>query len=157
VEIVYERSIEMRYAGQVDYVNVGMEGRDITLLEKPRIRERFDRVYRALYTRVYPEIEVEFINLKVKGYIEERKFKIPPLRVENRNLAKAVKGRREVFFPGSGYAKCTVYDRFLLFPGVRFNGAAVIEERESTTVVGPDAEVSMDDYGTLMIARGGEA
>ena len=155
-EIVYQRSIEMRYAGQVDYVHVGMEGADLSHFEKRRILEKFNQVYQALYTRIYTDMEVEFINLKVKGYIEERKFKIPPLRIENRKLTKAVKGHRKVFFPDSGCVECAVYDRPLLFPGVGFNGPAVIEERESTTIVTPNAEVSMDDYGTLMIARGVE-
>jgi len=132
---------------------VGMEGADLSHFEKQRISEKFNQAYQALYTRIYTDMEVEFINLKVKGYIEERKFKMPPLRIENRSLTKAVKGHRKVFFPDSGYVACAVYDRSLLFPGVGFDGPAVIEERESTTIVTPGAKVSMDDYGTLMIAR----
>lgn len=156
-EIVYERSIEMRYAGQVDYVKVDIENENLSKMEKHRIQEKFDHVYQALYTRIYPEMEVEFINLKVKGYIEEMQFKIPPIKIENKDIIKALKGHRNVFFPDSGYMDCTIYDRSLLFPGVKFSGPAVIEERESTTVVGPHAEVSMDDYGTIMITRGYEA
>jgi N-methylhydantoinase A/oxoprolinase/acetone carboxylase beta subunit len=36
---------------------------------------------------------------------------------------------------------------------VRFDGPAIIEERESTTVVSLQAQVSMDDYGTIVISR----
>jgi N-methylhydantoinase A len=151
-EIVYERSLEMRHLGQVDYVQVPMDG-EIAGMGTQRIREEFNAAYGALYTRTYQEMPVEIINLKVKGYIEQRRFKIPPLQVENRDLSRAIKGRRQVFFPGSGFIECTVYDRPLLFPGVKFEGPAIIEERESTTVVAPGGEVSMDDYGTIMISR----
>lgn len=156
-KIVYERSIEMRYEGQVDYVKVDIGPINLNEVEKHNLLEKFDHVYQALYTRIYPEMEVEFINLKVKGYIEEMQFKIPPLKSGHKNISKALKGHRPVFFPESGYTDCAIYDRSLLFPGVKFNGPAVIEEQESTTVVGPSAEVSIDDYGTIMITRRYEA
>jgi N-methylhydantoinase A len=44
-----------------------------------------------------------------------------------------------------------VYDRYRLYPGAQFAGPAIIEERESTVVVGEDGRVSMDDYGFLWI------
>jgi N-methylhydantoinase A len=37
-----------------------------------------------------------------------------------------------------------VYDRYLLGPGAAFDGPAIIEERESTIVIGPDAQISVD-------------
>jgi N-methylhydantoinase A len=45
----------------------------------------------------------------------------------------------------------TVYDRYKLFPTAKFQGPAIIEERESTLVVGEDASVSTDDLGFLWI------
>lgn len=152
-EIVYERSLEMRYVGQVDYINVNLESRDVGKIERQRIREKFDDAYRSLYTRIYQEMGVEIINLKVKGYIEQLRLKILPIQVGNRDISRAIKGRRNIFYVGSGYLDCIVYDRSLLFPGVRFEGPAIIEERESTTVVGLQAQVSMDDYGTIVISR----
>ena len=38
-----------------------------------------------------------------------------------------------------------------LFPGATFSGPAIIEERESTLIVGEDARVAVDDYGFLWI------
>jgi N-methylhydantoinase A len=45
----------------------------------------------------------------------------------------------------------TVYDRYKLFPKAKFKGPAIIEERESTVIVGEDAWVSVDDFGFLWI------
>jgi N-methylhydantoinase A len=44
-----------------------------------------------------------------------------------------------------------VYDRYRLRPGARFAGPAVVEERESTAVVGPGAAVRVDPSRTLLI------
>ena len=44
-----------------------------------------------------------------------------------------------------------VYDRYALKPGERLAGPAVIEERESTTVVDPGADVVVDPHGNLVV------
>ena len=63
----------------------------------------------------------------------------------------ALKGERQVYFPEAGYLPCPVYNRYALPPGTSLPGPAVVEERESTVVVGPDARFSIDDYLTLII------
>jgi N-methylhydantoinase A len=37
-----------------------------------------------------------------------------------------------------------VYDRYLLGPGAVFGGPAVVEERESTVVLGPEGRAEID-------------
>jgi N-methylhydantoinase A len=64
---------------------------------------------------------------------------------------EAAKGTRDVWFPQTGLAPCAVIDRYRLAPGVRLRGPAVVEERESTTVIGPDASFSVDAQGNLVI------
>ena len=63
----------------------------------------------------------------------------------------AAKGRRRVHFPDTGYVDCTVYDRYGLTAGASCRGPAVVEERESTTVIGPDARFTIDKYLNLII------
>jgi N-methylhydantoinase A/oxoprolinase/acetone carboxylase beta subunit len=43
-----------------------------------------------------------------------------------------------------------VYDRYALGPGARLAGPAIVEERESTTVVGPGAVITVDAHRTLI-------
>ena len=63
----------------------------------------------------------------------------------------ADKGERDVFFPETGFAPCKIYNRYALKPGDSFRGPAVIEERESTAVAGPDTTVSVDEHLNLII------
>jgi N-methylhydantoinase A/oxoprolinase/acetone carboxylase beta subunit len=44
-----------------------------------------------------------------------------------------------------------VYDRYALTPGTAFEGPALVEERESTVVVPPDASVRCDESLNLII------
>ena len=63
----------------------------------------------------------------------------------------ARKGRRPAYFPeAGGYVETPVYDRYGLQPGSAFAGPAIIEERESTTIVGPGARIRVDATRTLI-------
>ena len=64
---------------------------------------------------------------------------------------EAKKGERDVWFPQTGRKHCAVYDRYRLTPGVSLRGPAVVEERESTTVIGPDCDFGLDAQGNLII------
>ena len=56
------------------------------------------------------------------------------------------KGTRQVYFPQTGFAPCAVYDRYSFAAGIQLSGPAVIEERESTIVAGPDARITVDKH-----------
>ena len=44
-----------------------------------------------------------------------------------------------------------VYDRYALAAGARLAGPAIVEERESTTVLPPGASASVDEYANLLV------
>jgi N-methylhydantoinase A len=63
----------------------------------------------------------------------------------------ALKGRRQAYMPEfEGFAEVSVYDRYRLAPGEAFAGPAIVEERESTVVLGPDARARIDEALNLI-------
>ena len=59
---------------------------------------------------------------------------------------------RPVRFPEfDDYVDTAVYDRAGLKAGERFDGPAVIEENESTLIVGPGATIEVDPDGNLLV------
>ena len=96
---------------------------------------------------------MEFINFKVRASLPERLLQLPKLDVKEKpSLEAAVKGQRQAYSPmARDFIPYTVYDRYQLFPGARFSGPAIIEEKESTLIVGEDAQVTVDDFGFLWI------
>ena len=51
----------------------------------------------------------------------------------------------------AGELQTRILDRYALEAGDTFEGPAVVEERESTTVVGPASKVSVDRWLNLII------
>jgi len=149
----FERSLDMRFVGQGSEITVPLPTGDFTLFEKAKIRRLFDGAYEKLYGRTYPDSEVEFINFKVRASLPERLLQLSKLEVRGKqSLEAAVRGRRQAYSPmAREFIPYTVYDRYKLFPGARFSGPAIIEEKESTLIVGEDAGVAVDDFGFLWI------
>ena len=151
--IRYERSLDMRFVGQGSEVNVPVPAGDFTELKRTDVRRYFDDVYEKLYGRTYPESEVEFINFKVRASLPERLLQLPKLDgKKGQSLDAATKGQRQAYSPiAREFIPYTVYDRYKLFPKARFKGPAIIEEKESTLIVGEDSHVSTDEFGFLWI------
>ncbi len=151
-EIQFERSLDMRFVGQGSETHVPLSQRDFTKMKREEVRRLFDEVYQRLYGRTYPESEVEFINFKVRASLPERLIQFPKIEVKGKSLEEAIKGKRKAFSPKvRDFIPYTVYDRYRLFPNATFSGPAIIEERESTLIVGEDARVSVDDFGFLWV------
>jgi N-methylhydantoinase A len=106
--------------------------------------ERFEREYDRLYGRRGPRVPVEAITWRVVSSGPR-----PQLQSTNGSGPEGsvpLRGTRLAWFPAlGGYVETPVYDRYALEPGFRFEGPAVVEERESTLVVGPGDEASVLD------------
>jgi len=70
------------------------------------------------------------------------------LREARRGSARPInpiKGTRSAYFAESGgFVETPVYDRYALTAGMRLTGPAIVEERESTAVIGPGARTRVD-------------
>ncbi len=151
-DIKFERSLDMRFVGQGSETNVPLTGRDFTKMKREEIRRRFDQVYEKLYGRTYPDSEVEFINFKVRASLPERLIHFPKIDQKGKSLDQAVKGKRKAYSPiAKDFIPYTVYDRYKLSPDATFKGPAIIEEKESTLIVGEDTTVSVDEFGFLWV------
>jgi N-methylhydantoinase A/oxoprolinase/acetone carboxylase beta subunit len=53
-----------------------------------------------------------------------------------------------------GFHSTAVYDRYALGPGAELRGPAIVEERESTVVIGPRGSARVDDVLNLIVELG---
>ena len=66
-----------------------------------------------------------------------------------------LKHRRPVYFAETdGYTETPVYDRYRLRPGDGVAGPAIIEERESTLVLGPAARATIAPNANILVEIG---
>ena len=74
---------------------------------------------------------------------------------ESEAVGFLLSGSRRVYFAeAEGYVDCPVYDRYRLFGGARIDGPAVVEERESTLVVGPGGRFEVLESGNIIVSIG---
>jgi N-methylhydantoinase A len=96
---------------------------------------------------------VEFVTFKVRASLPQRPFHIPPLKNAGKTITDCIKGERQAFsLIQKEYIPFVVYDRFRLYPGATLGGPAIIEEKESTIVMGEDASAAVDEYGFVWIS-----
>lgn len=151
-KITFERSVDVRFIGQGSETNIPIPERTFSDVKREVVRSRFDEIYKKLYGRTYPDSPVEFINFKVRACLPERLLRLPKIEKKANSIEDSVKGHRQAYSGIAGdYIPHTVYDRYKLFPGAQFQGPAIIEERESTVVVGEDTSISVDEFGFLWI------
>jgi N-methylhydantoinase A len=142
--ITHLREADMRYVGQGHEIRVTLPpGRD-----PARLREAFETEYRRLYDRLGPAgvpLEVTAWRVRSSG---------PPpaleLRVEGEPGAPH-KPVRRAYLPEAGMTEVAVYDRYRLGPGSAFAGPAIVEERESTLVIGAGAACRVDERWNLVV------
>jgi len=169
-DIHLSRIAEMRHAGQGHEVECAMPLGALSTESLPTITASFENAYRALYHRLPHGVPIEALNwrLTVSGpqpstglsrRSEPGRALIRPPSVHasrtaptTTGSARATKGARQAYFAEvGGFVETPVYDRYALHAGAEFAGPAIVEERESTAVVGPGARCRVDDGFGLVV------
>jgi 5-oxoprolinase (ATP-hydrolysing)/N-methylhydantoinase A len=148
-DIVVERSADMRLAGQLHEINVALPDGTIDDAAIPAIRDAFAAAYSARYSSVYAGGKIQVVSFRVRcrGGMPE----LTLTQADQKGAGAALKGTRPAWF-GEGFVDTAVYDRYALTSGTMFDGPAIIEEREATTIVAPGDTVRVDETGTLRIS-----
>ena len=150
-DITFRRTAEMRYVGQGHEVDVEVPLHALGAASLGELTTRFEAAYRMLYSRTPLGVPIEALNwrLVVMGPRPEISMSAADVRTQTR--VDPIKTTRPAYFPeAGGYVDTPVYDRYRLVTGERFDGPAIIEERESTTVIGPRARISVDTRLNLL-------
>ena len=140
----------LRYENQEHAVEVALPGGTLAAATVREIEATFHGAYEREYTYRL-DAPVEFVGAHVVALAEVGKLEPTPVPASGLGPADALKGRRSVDFAADGIHESDVYDGDLLEPRVRFEGPAVVETKGSTVVIHPGNELSVDDYGNLVI------
>jgi N-methylhydantoinase A len=115
----------------------------------------FEATYRELYGRKGPDVALEIINWRVvaSGPRPEINWRLPGDASER---AAARKGTRRAYFPEcGGFVETAVYDRYALKSGMNLAGPAIVEERESTLIVGARGRARVDERLNVIVEFAG--
>jgi N-methylhydantoinase A len=146
-----EREVDLRYIGQGYEVTVPVPGQDLEPDDLKAVREAFEQEYELRYGFTSPDQAVEATTWKVTAFGPASELEIPRVDVEPTDVADAVRETRPAYFPETGWVDTPAYDRYRLFPGAEIAGPAIVEERESTTVIPPGMTAVCDEFGNLLV------
>jgi N-methylhydantoinase A len=148
-EVTVVRSADARYVGQGYEVAVPVPSGRLDAAALAGMRASFDEVYAARYGYASRDEPVEIVTWKLSAIGGSPRIALA--KAAARGGEGSRKGARRAYFPETrGYADTPVYDRYALAPGMSLTGPAIVEERESTTVIPPGATATVDEYANLL-------
>ena len=151
--ISFVRQVEMRYAGQSHELTVDFPSGEATAGTLAGLRERFHTEHDRSYGHGYPDEPTELVNFRLSALGSIRKPRMREIPAQSGPVGEARKGSRQVYFDASGgFVATPIYDRGLLGAGHRFDGPAIVEEMDSTTLVLPGYAVAVDRFGNLLVS-----
>ena len=147
------RIAEMRYVGQGHEVEAPVPAGRLSAASLPVMTASFETAYRALYHRLPQGVAIEALNWRVTVSAPAPTLAFGGGAAAGGGAASgAVKTRRRAWFAeAQGWVDTPVYDRYALGPGTTFEGPAIVEERESTAVIGPGARCRVDDGRSIVV------
>ena len=153
-QIIYTPTADMRYVGQGFEVPVQLPSLRLGVADLATIRENFYASYRTHFGRVMEGPSIEALSWRLACVAPNTDIRIGVHDTKRGDAASARRGQRQVLFEEHGWQTCAVYDRYALPQGSTLSGPALIEERESTCVIGPGALIKVDEMRNLVIELG---
>ena len=154
-DISYQRTADMRYVGQGHEVSVSLPDGTLGVKYLETVIATFENTYQALYGRKGPDVPLEIINWRVVARGPQPQLNMK-LQRESTKAGNAIKGARPAYFSARGYGETPVYDRYALKPGMTFAGPAIVEERESTLIVGARGRARVDERLQIVVELANE-
>lgn len=149
-DIDYRYTVDMRHVGQGHEISVTLPALDLpqeAFLEE--LEARFYAHYIELFGRKVENSAIEIITWRLRASGQKSEARRP---VAEKVGPKPLKGHREVYFDSLGKTVETpIYDHYALEVNAPIAGPAIIEQRESSIVMGPEGTAHVDDKGNLII------
>ena len=150
--VTVKRVAEMRYLGQGHEVEAALPDGRLSHESIAPIGSSFEAAYRALYHRLPQGVPIEALNWRVTVAGPAPRVTLRPTAAAAGDPSRARKGTRRAWFAEvEGYVDTPVYNRYALAPGAQLTGPAIVEERESTAVIGPGGRCRIDDGLALVV------
>jgi N-methylhydantoinase A len=151
--IVFRYGVDARYAGQGNEITIWVGEGDEWPAAADEVIAAFAAEYRRIYGMEIPDVAVEAVTWRLSALATTSVVE-PDAALADGDAMPVAKSRRPMVF-GRGHEaiEAPVYRRADLGVGAGFEGPAVVEERETTSVIRPGWTVEVSADGSLIATR----
>jgi N-methylhydantoinase A len=152
-EMTFTRLADLRHAGQgheivleLPYLRVA----DVDL--DADVRPLFYETYEAVYGHAHRHLGLEIVTCRLTASGPPPSISLQQEESVGSDAGAAVTGSRAAYFAElGGFHETPTYDRGRLHAGATFAGPAIVEEKDSTLVIGPGTTAFVDHVLNLVV------
>jgi len=159
-DVRFRYGIDARYEGQGNEITVWVGEGETWPAGDDEVRDAFEHEYRNVYGMTIPDVAVEAVTWRLSAYAprvetaaHHRQQTPQTAPSQSETLAPVATSTRPVMFEAAAPVPTPVYRRADLAPGAAVEGPAIVEERETTTVIRPGWNAEMAPDGNLIAVR----
>lgn len=149
-----ERAADCRYKGQGYELRVSVPDGRITPVTIAAVADNFHQAHAKEFGREFRDNDVEIVNIRVIGVGRIPELQWPKVESNGVDPRPAFKYDKDVVFERNGKPdamRTKVYERTKLQQGNVIVGPAIVEQMDSTVLVAPGWEATVDSFGDLII------
>jgi N-methylhydantoinase A len=149
----FVRQADIRHAGQGHDIVVTLPSRPLAQVDLDQeLRPIFYETYEGIYGHAHRHLGLEITTCRLTATGPTPTVALKELAADGKDASAAIKGTRQAFFADAGgYVETPCYDRAKLSAGASFFGPAIVEDIDSTAVIGPGTRVDIDRYANLVV------
>ena len=143
---VLQRAYDLCYVGQSYELTVAEA-------ESGRLADtlaRFHELHGQRFGHSHPEQPVRIVAIRVKALVQPPAPQLPIMERTSENASHALIGERDMIFASGGF-RARVYRREQLRHGNRVSGPALLAQMDSTILLPPGWQGTVDAWGNLIV------
>ena len=152
-DVRFRYGLDARYSGQGNEITVWVGTGEEWPASEADVRSAFESEYRRIYGMTIPDVAIEAVTWRLSAYAEKVQVRPDTGAAGPAGAAEPVSWRPAVFARGAAAVEVPVYRRQDLGVGAVFAGPAIVEERETTTVIRPGWQAEVAPDGSLVATR----
>ncbi len=152
-DMVFTRKADLRHVGQGHEIVISLPWdhlADISLEEE--LRPHFFAQYEAIYGHAHTHLDLEITTCRLNAAGPRPHVTLPEVAPGPDPTAACKQYRRVYFTEVRAHVDTPIYDRYALGRDCTIPGPAIVEERESTAVIGPSGVATIDRYANLVVS-----
>jgi N-methylhydantoinase A len=149
----FRYGIDARYSGQGNEITIWVGEGETWPATPEQVTAAFEAEYRRIYGMTIPDVAVQAVTWRLSASAETNIVEPSNDLTIADGPPEPIGHRPMIFDRGVDAVDAPVYRRVDLGAGARFEGPAVVEERETTSVIRPGWSVEVAADGSLIATR----